>query len=166
MADKVLQNQDAQPDEKGKKSLSRRGFIGWLVSLSITTKLAAVLTACVGGPQETGKPLTSPAAFTRVGALSDFPLKTGKRVTVNDRPVMIANTQEGGLTAISAICTHEGCIVGWNNVGGYMECPCHQGSYSPKNGRVLSGPPPRPLAKYEIEVRGDEVFVGRPLGAL
>jgi cytochrome b6-f complex iron-sulfur subunit len=76
---------------------------------------------------------------------------------------MITSTNSGDLKAFSAICTHEGCKVKWNGGDANIQCPCHQGTYHPRSGRVISGPPPYPLRRYEITTRGQEVYVGGPI---
>jgi len=66
----------------------------------------------------------------------------------------------------SAICTHLGCIVFWNQQKQVIQSPCHDGRFNPLTGAVVSGPPPRPLPAYEFEIVKDQVYVGRPLGSL
>jgi Rieske Fe-S protein len=39
-------------------------------------------------------------------------------------------------------------------------CPCHNGVYD-KQGNVVSGPPPRPLDRYELKVDGEQIFMGK-----
>jgi cytochrome b6-f complex iron-sulfur subunit len=39
-----------------------------------------------------------------------------------------------------------------------LECPCHEGYFSVTSGRVLQGPPPRPLPRIQLERRGSEIF--------
>ena len=46
--------------------------------------------------------------------------------------------------AFSATCTHLGCRVRWDTDASKFRCPCHGGAYD-ANGRVIDGPPPRPL---------------------
>jgi cytochrome b6-f complex iron-sulfur subunit len=153
-----------QPSDMDKSRLSRRGFFGWLMSLSITATLASVLTAVIGcsiQPRLQAKIKMPP---TLVGILGDFPPNMGKVVTVGGRSIIVTNTQAAGLKAFTAICTHEGCVVEWNKWGGYIQCPCHEGSYNPQTGAVISGPPPFPLRSYELAIQGEEVYVGRPLG--
>jgi Rieske Fe-S protein len=55
------------------------------------------------------------------------------------------------IRAMSATCTHLGCQVQWDAKGKKFRCPCHGGVYGP-DGRVLSGPPPRPLDVIEARI--------------
>ena len=64
----------------------------------------------------------------------------------------------GEVRAFSAICTHLGCIVKWRPEMDHFFCPCHNGMFD-REGRVVGGPPPRPLERYAVEVREGQVFV-------
>jgi Rieske Fe-S protein len=55
------------------------------------------------------------------------------------------------VTALSATCTHLGCQVRWDREARRFLCPCHGGAYDAL-GRVLEGPPPRPLDTVEVRV--------------
>ena len=65
----------------------------------------------------------------------------------------------GELIAISAVCTHLGCIVQWEKDKQTFLCPCHAGRFTPE-GAVISGPPPKPLAKIPISVANGNIIVG------
>ena len=68
--------------------------------------------------------------------------------------------KEGGeLVALSAVCTHLGCIVQWDKEKKSFLCPCHAGLYTPE-GAVISGPPPRPLARLPFSVVNGIITVG------
>lgn len=54
-------------------------------------------------------------------------------------------------TVMSNICTHLGCRTHWNEDGGYILCPCHDGRFD-LQGNVIGGPPPRSLKRVEFEV--------------
>jgi Rieske Fe-S protein len=53
--------------------------------------------------------------------------------------------------ALSASCTHLGCGVSWDDASSTFRCPCHGGVFA-RDGRVLAGPPPRPLDRFETRV--------------
>ena len=52
--------------------------------------------------------------------------------------------EEGRIHAVSAVCSHMGCIVGWNETDRTWDCPCH-GSRFELSGEVMHGPATRPL---------------------
>ncbi len=76
------------------------------------------------------------------------------------RPGLLILNNDGTYTAMSATCTHLGCTVQYRNDLRQVWCACHNGIYD-LNGRNVSGPPPRPLDKFEVHLRGDEVVVSR-----
>jgi len=77
-------------------------------------------------------------------------------------PCLLIHFPDGELRAFSSVCTHQGCIVRYNQEKDLIECPCHGGKYSSKSGEVLSGPPPRPLPQINITVdsNGDIYAIG------
>lgn len=52
--------------------------------------------------------------------------------------------ESGGLHAVSAVCTHMGCLAGWNETDRTWDCPCH-GSRFALDGSVIHGPAVEPL---------------------
>jgi Rieske Fe-S protein len=81
-----------------------------------------------------------------------------------DRPSILIHLLDG-FVGYDAVCTHLGCQVhfdgaavsGWENNPNQSFCPCHGGVFDPKTGKVLGGPPPRPLPKIKLEIddKGD-----------
>ncbi|RME75614.1 MAG: Rieske (2Fe-2S) protein [Chloroflexi bacterium] len=65
---------------------------------------------------------------------------------------------EDGFLALYRKCTHLGCVVPWDENAGNFNCPCHSSLFN-QVGEVLSGPAPRPLDLFPVEIRGDEVYV-------
>jgi len=72
-------------------------------------------------------------------------------------PCILVRRTNGELVAFSQKCTHLSCAVYYAAARDRLECPCHEGYFSAANGRVLQGPPPRPLPRIRIEQRGDDV---------
>ena len=153
-----------QPTSDGSTvPVTRRRFIRFLLGFSLVSTTVGMLTPVVGylWPRSAR---ASTGAPVEVGVQADFPLNSSKVVSVDDKPVIVVNTKAGGLRAFSAICTHLGCIVSWNTRKGSIECPCHDGFFNPVTGAVISGPPPRQLARYEVVLRDGKVLIGKQLG--
>jgi len=77
-----------------------------------------------------------------------------------NRPGLLIHTSSGEYRAMSATCTHLSCTVQYRDDLQQVWCACHNGKYD-LNGRNVSGPPPRPLEAFEVQVQGDEIFVRR-----
>jgi Rieske Fe-S protein len=146
--------------------VKRRRFLWWLVGLSGAITAAGITVPVIGyilPPAQNGKGYTGPTA---VGSVADFPLNSGKVMSVANKPVIVVNTAAGGLKAFSATCTHLGCIVKYHADRQAIVSPCHDGVFNPMNGNVISGPPPRPLPPYELAVKDGKIYVGKALGEL
>jgi len=78
-------------------------------------------------------------------------------VPVSGQRVMVFQTSDQ-LYAVSAKCTHEGCTVSFLPAQSILWCPCHDGRFD-VSGRVLSGPPPRPLTNYVAKRQPDGAIV-------
>ncbi len=63
-----------------------------------------------------------------------------------------------GYVALSDICTHEGCSVGYDAASTHLVCPCHGGTFD-LNGAVVAGPPPSALVKYKVSQSGNIITV-------
>ena len=60
--------------------------------------------------------------------------------------------------AFSQKCTHLSCAVIPKPDEGVFHCPCHEGIFDLRSGKVIAGPPPRPLPRVLIEIRGGDVY--------
>jgi glycine/D-amino acid oxidase-like deaminating enzyme/nitrite reductase/ring-hydroxylating ferredoxin subunit len=79
---------------------------------------------------------------------------SGAIVRRGPRKFAVSRSAQGKLTCLSAVCTHLGCIVGWNPGATTWDCPCHGSRFRP-DGSVIHGPASRPLAPVdEAEVVG------------
>ena len=70
----------------------------------------------------------------------------------------------GQLSAISGVCTHQGCLLRHNEAEGQLDCPCHRAAFG-LQGNVIEGPPPRPLPTFQVSLVGDRVLVPRRTSA-
>lgn len=124
--------------------LSRREFLKWIGVGGVAGTFAGFL---LGGLRFLfPNVLYEPPTRFKVGKPGDFPLNQG--TFLEKKQIFVFNTAEG-FYAVSSICTHLGCSVRKSAKG--FECPCH-GSKFDENGDVLSGPAPRPLAWYRLNL--------------
>jgi len=93
-----------------------------------------------------------PAALTTTSAV---PVGGGKIFAA--QKIVITQPHSGEFHGFSAVCTHQGCIVGTVS-GGTINCPCHGSRFSITNGSVVNGPAPSPLPAVSIKVQGTSIF--------
>lgn len=83
-------------------------------------------------------------------SLRGVPRGTGKVIELEGQPVAVHRADDGALTMLSAVCTHMGCRVRWNQLENSWDCPCH-GSRFGVSGHVMSGPAEKPLPPVETK---------------
>ena len=94
------------------------------------------------------------------GRAADIAPNTGKIVPFGTQPVIVVRTSTGELRAFSGTCTHLSCTVQYRPDLERIWCACHNGHYD-LTGRNVEGPPPRPLDRYDVVLKGDDVLVVR-----
>jgi Rieske Fe-S protein len=139
---------------------SRRSALASLVvaGLGVITAALAGLVGLVATPRAAG-----PAKRWRK-ALSVFDLSSGGPTSAviaerhadgwyetRKQSVIFIDKDGDNYRALSAICQHLGCRVHWEPSAQQFKCPCHGGVYD-REGRVVSGPPPRPLERLNVRV--------------
>lgn len=87
-----------------------------------------------------------------------IPPGSGRVLGSGGKPVLVLHLRSGEFRALSAVCTHLGCIVQWDGTQDRIACPCHAGFFAP-DGSVVSGPPPRPLAVYPCRLVEDTLRI-------
>lgn len=73
-------------------------------------------------------------------------------------PCLLVHIKPGEVVAYSQKCTHLSCAVVPRVDEGILYCPCHEGYFELATGRNMAGPPPRPLPRIELELRGDAIY--------
>ena len=81
----------------------------------------------------------------------------GSKTHLAELGLWIFRDDDGGIYAISSVCTHLGCIVQQQKDGNFL-CPCH-GSVFTGDGKVAAGPAPGPLNWIEMSVAPDGQIV-------
>lgn len=66
---------------------------------------------------------------------------------IDGKRTAVFKDEQGAVHAVSAVCSHMGCIVGWNETDRTWDCPCH-GSRFELSGEVIHGPATRPLGSH------------------
>jgi nitrite reductase/ring-hydroxylating ferredoxin subunit len=137
--------------------LTRRDFLKLVKSAGVllgASAIAAPVVAYFYPP----KLVEMPSEPVLVCPENDLPEGQAKTVEFGRYPAIIIHTKDG-LKAYSAVCTHFACLVKWNPDTSRLECPCHNGYFSAGDGKVLSGPPPKPLMALAAEVVNGQIYV-------
>lgn len=96
--------------------------------------------------------------------LAEYPELAGPNgvvrvVTPRHRAVFLRAEDDGGFSAFSGVCTHQGCIVSPSAIG--FRCPCHGSTYD-RDGQNVTGPAHRPLARWNAQLEGGDVVMELP----
>ena len=137
------------------------GFIGIVTGVPIVGYLVSPL-----GKQEA-------ARWVNLGKVDDFKSTEPRFVTFSitrrdgwtevqeSRACWVVPQGNNAFVVFNGRCTHLGCAYSWRVSGEHAEkffCPCHDGIYD-REGRVLDGPPPRPLDRLEVKVEDNNLMV-------
>jgi len=130
--------------------VTRRDFFNeiTLAALGIAGLGAATVTYQYLSPNV----LFEPSPTFRAGNPDTYPPDS---VTYREQEqVFIVRTREGGFYAVSAVCTHLGCITQWKEDVKQIQCPCHGSKFEP-DGKKIEGPAPRPLEHFAVSLTLD-----------
>jgi cytochrome b6-f complex iron-sulfur subunit len=139
--------------------MKRRNFVNYFLGGSLAATIIAFLYPVLRYilPPGRAEALARRVAAAKVGDLVPNSFKIFK---FGSAPGILIDTQDGQLVALSAVCTHLTCTVRYEGDSGTIFCPCHNGRFD-LAGNVISGPPPRPLETYSVEVVGEDIFVSK-----
>lgn len=91
-------------------------------------------------------------------ALNEIHVGEARFFTFKRKPALLIRKTDTDLVAISAVCTHLGCIVKFHEDSKQLVCPCHGAKYD-QSGRVLGGPAPKPLTAYNARIEAGTIIV-------
>jgi menaquinol-cytochrome c reductase iron-sulfur subunit len=154
----------------GSPDLSRRGFYAVAIQ-----GFGALITAALAIPAALYllvKPKAKKAGqWVEAGEIAQFqPHKPeevvfrrtrvdGWRVFTEKTTAWVIKTDDQNVTAFAPQCTHLGCAYHWDDAQKNFLCPCHTSTFS-ADGKVLSGPAPRPLDRYDLRVDNGKLLLG------
>ncbi len=156
-------------NENSEKRVDRRTFLTYL-----NFALGGFISVALGIPLVGSLVLPTlkqrEAIWSPAGPIGDYPLGQPKAatvtVTIRDgwierqeaKGIWVVRNSQEGFTVLNGRCVHLGCAYSWVESQKEFLCPCHAGRYS-LDGKVLSGPPPRPLDNLEWRVEGGNLMV-------
>jgi len=159
MADEKDRMGPAMPRNNTAAGPSRRRFLDALLGSGVILWLASVfypVTRYIIPPARSGLDVSSVEA----AALEELPPGSYKIFRFGRIPGILLRLRDGTYHALSARCTHLDCTVQFRSDTEQVWCACHNGLYDVE-GRNLSGPPPKPLERFEVVIKGDKIFVRR-----
>lgn len=133
---------------------SRRTF---LAAGGFTTA-AITLAACTSEPEQDE---FSDGEMTPALALDELPVGESVQTAVGANQILMYRENAETVHAYSAVCTHQGCIVGVgeNEPTAPFVCPCHASSFEKVSGAVISGPASAPLTRHKTTITDGWVHV-------
>lgn len=131
----------------------RRRFLDVLLTVGFVSTAVAIAypVSRFLVPPPSGEPATDSVVAGKAAALKP---NSGRLFKFGSKPGVIVRTTDGDVRAFSAICTHLDCTVQFKSDTSQIWCACHNGLYD-LSGNVVSGPPPRGLEKFVVNLRGE-----------
>jgi menaquinol-cytochrome c reductase iron-sulfur subunit len=151
-------------------NLKRREFMSlatWTIGILLGAGFTAPAVAYLIGPtlkeeEREAWLQIGPTHKVELGTPTLFRARIERRTgwIVNEEELSVYVLSENGrdYSAMSNICTHLGCRVRWIADNEQFFCPCHNAVFA-KDGSVLSGPPPRPLDRFEVKVEEGQLYI-------
>ena len=144
------------PKQEG---VSRRTFLSYLLRGGFLALVGSALYPVLRYlyPPKGAESSVSNVVAAKVDELTS---NSAKIFRFGNRPGILIHTPQGQLKAFSAVCTHLNCTVQYDKQDSIIWCACHNGKFD-LNGQVISGPPPKPLDAYQVNVSGEEIIVSK-----
>ena len=139
---------------------NRRSFLNIILGAGLLGWLGSIIYPVISYL----KPPKIPEAninSVKAGLAADFPANSGEIVKFGRVPVILIRAEDGNFHAFGATCTHLDCIVQYRTDSKQILCACHNGIYDLR-GINVSGPPPKPLEEYTVNIINDEIVISKP----
>ena len=85
----------------------------------------------------------------------------GWKISSEKTSAWVVKLSDAQAVAFVPSCTHLGCAYHWDEQKNNFLCPCHTSTFG-LDGRVLSGPAPRPLDRYAVQIKDGRILLGEP----
>jgi len=83
----------------------------------------------------------------------------GWKVSSEQQTAWVVKLSDQQIVAFGPQCTHLGCAYHWEERSSEFLCPCHSSVFS-VDGKVVSGPAPRPLDRYDTKIENGKLLLG------
>ena len=146
--------------------MKRRKFLNWAGIGLLASYFPVALAACSSEQSdEISTTETTPQVTANVPDADGY-LVVGTAQELSDNGylidtrsnVIVLRNSNNTLSAVSLLCTHQGCQVDWKNSSNSLVCPCH-GSEFAADGKVLTGPAQSPLSTFEVKEEQESILV-------
>lgn len=148
-------HQSEFPYDRGEEAeVTRREFCNFLALTSTALFVGAAGFAGKAVLDARREPQFAPARIEGAERMQPGTALNFRYPTEDDTAILV-RAADGHYYAYGQQCTHLACPVYYEERRARLECPCHEGGFAVETGRVLYGPPPRPLDRIELEVRAN-----------
>jgi cytochrome b6-f complex iron-sulfur subunit len=141
------------PSTAAAGTFDRRRFLDALLTVGFVSTAVAIAypVARFLVPPASGEAATNSVVAAKAAALKP---NSGVIFPFGSKPAIVVRSADGDLSAFSAVCTHLECTVQFKSDTSQIWCACHNGLYD-LSGNVISGPPPRALERFTVNLRGE-----------
>ena len=154
--------------EQNQEGISRRKFLGIFVGAVAAAVAAALAVPLIGyflNPVFAKRGAQTKIAIARaseipIGVPAFVPYEVAARdgwlTTTTSQGAWIVTQDGKDFVIFDPHCTHLGCLYYWEASKNLFQCPCHGGQFD-ISGKVLAGPPPRPLDRLAFTIENDTI---------
>ncbi|BBZ10381.1 QcrA and Rieske domain-containing protein [Mycobacterium branderi] len=168
LRDRLAAQLDGAPPHPTPNTTRRQVIVGTSAAATAAVAAVSIDRAMRGGPTEVAEQLTPNAGrWMRVAASAEVPEGATRPFDLGSVSGFVRRV-DGKVTAVSGVCTHQGCRLWFDASDDRLRCPCHSTSFAP-TGQVLThqlpiAPKPLPALMVREQSGVIEVFAPPPAG--